>query len=240
MRSTIEHNVLLLNLEMFPVIPSDDIAVLKKKQAEQSSPSVKQTLESSSDFQETFSTMILLHKQLKKLHQKVTLSGEEIDSLLFSKALEICCSHVSSTLVDFGISLIAFVPESMTLERQERLLFLWKKTWNSEYKIMCARNLLLIQDSCRSGSVQSNEIWKVLTRVVAHLVKNDMVSLEELEQDCLRLLRDDWDSSITSQVSALLREITTSAKSSSVNEEQSRETIDWIAWYCSSEPDDNF
>jgi hypothetical protein len=226
---------------MFPVIPPEDVKVMQKKQQESVSEEKTavngQPLE---PFEPTFSTMILLHRTLRKFHLRKPVADDHLDDILFSKSLETCSVSVATTLVDFGLALMAFSPERLTSSRQERLVSLWKKNWNPDYKILCPRNILMMQDSSTCTSSDGHQkSWRVLTELISRLMKEDLLSLETLEQDCFRLVREELSPSASSNISNLLKEILATSKKSTVRNDESREMIDWIAWYCSDQPDDD-
>ncbi len=192
----------------------------------------------------TFSFMISLHRTMKRLYEKTTppVLNSTIDEILNCSALGKVPGLIN-TLLDFGIALISYSPSILNSERQLKLVNnLWKPTWNNDScRLLSPRNVLILSSYSQDQNVQKHS-WTRLGEIILLLIKEKMLNFETVEQDCFRLLREDLSLQESKNVSELLKKLVASTTINTTNDNamRSREVVDWISWYCSSEEGGEF
>ncbi|ODN01171.1 Protein disks lost [Orchesella cincta] len=178
-----------------------------------------------------FEILILIHRTLRKLHL-----GEKIDLQIIDRVLS-CHSLASAPwafgpLLDWGVGLVAFQPQCLTAERMRHLVSLWKNLWNSNSRIINSRNLLLLS---KSGG--SRDSWIKLGSITQLLISEGLIRADDLEQQCLELLRDDWPDSVQKRISEFLTIVLETFQQRAEGYSESAQVLDWVAWICSGQPD---
>lgn len=181
-----------------------------------------------------FEILILVHRTLRKLN-----SLENIDPQLVDKVL--ACQSLSKApwtfipLIDWGLSLITFQPQVLNPVRTKQLVAHWKNLWNpsASKKVLNPRNLLLI-----AKSKNSRDSWIKLGSVTQHLIAEGLMKPEDLEQQCMQLLSEEWPEQVHKRISEFLTIVLEAFhERSEYHVSESAQILDWVAWICSGQPD---
>jgi hypothetical protein len=142
---------------------------------------------------------------------------------------------VSHRALDLVLGMITFQPSLLTQETQLKFIQFWKGFPNHDDRprLLCPRNLLLLAQAPNSSAS-----WKQLGSLVKNLIRERLMSLKELQEDCMILLRQDWPADVKQDVSGFLKDVLSSVSDSSQAQGQEMQVMDWIAWYCSANDGD--
>lgn len=178
-----------------------------------------------------FEILILVHRTLRKLHSCEKIDLHIIDKILSCQSLG-KVSWVYSALVDWGMGLITFQPQALTSNRIKQLITLWKGTWGPSSKIINPRNLMLL-----TKSENPRDSWIKLGSVTQQLINEGMINAADLEQQCLELLREEWPDEIHKKIFEFLTIVLETFREREEWHSESAQVLDWVAWLCSGQPD---
>ncbi|XP_021966993.1 codanin-1 [Folsomia candida] len=181
----------------------------------------------------SFRVMITLHRCMKRLHDKFPVLDSAIDDILNCTPMGNIQGMIS-TLVDFGVTLIAFWPQILNAERQMKLICLWKPCWSLDCQLLSPRNILILSECSENVRTLS---WTKLEEIILLLIKESLLDFETVEQDCFRLLREGLSPQESKKVSQLLKRLISLTKGDHRNyaDGSSREVVEWISWFCSDD-----
>jgi len=172
-----------------------------------------------------------LHKGIQQLHNGIPTEVALIDSLLEDPRLISEKPWVTLRTVDLAMALITFSPSTLTAERQAKFIEFWKQVWTGEFNnFLRPRNLILL----RSKSSDLKLTFQTLGSLMKALLRAKLVRVAEIQENCMALLQQDWDTTTKLHVSELLKEVMPDLDGT-----EEREVIDWIAWYCSGQGEED-
>lgn len=223
---------------MFPEIPLPDVPESPNQKSEPEKVDVPST---KTDDNLSFSVMIGLHRCMKRFHEKKSVSESAIDEILNCRKLS-DVSGLIGTLLDFGVTLIAFAPSLLNLSRQTKLVELWKPSWNNDCQLLSPRNILILSQSHNDDKTDTTtQSWTRLTEIIIFLIKEKLIDFQTVEQDCFRLLKENLTRQECKMVSQLLQNLSQLPNLPDVSEDdRSREVMSWISWIYSEDQDGDF
>lgn len=189
-------------------------------------PETQKAPESSSNNLIHFTLLINVHRTIKKLHSRRPVSEEIINNIMESSEELSAFPGMSSTLLDFGLSLTAFTP-SLLLNNpsKQELLIPFFKPWND---MLSSRNILILSE-------HGNELsWQVYSSLLKLLIQREHLNFGELESACFLMLRENLSVKESENVSKLLKQLISDGCSDK-EDFMSKEVIDWVSWYCSED-----
>jgi len=131
--------------------------------------------------------LMLMHSMSRKLHLGETVEWKLIDKIL-------ACSNLSKGTWDFNpiadwiFTIIAFQPTCLKSgNRIAKAVSIWKRICPTDAKIINPRNLTLLT---KSGFNKTS--WIVLGKLTQMLLREGVITPNELEKQCLEFSRNNW------------------------------------------------
>lgn len=178
-----------------------------------------------------FLVLRALHNTIQRLHNGLSIEPTLIDRILEDERLCKEKPWVILRTFELALCLITFSASTLTLERQDRFIGFWKKIWNEEsFSFLRPRNLTLL-----SNSPNLKVSFSLLSSLVRKILAEKLVTVLKIQESCMALLQEDWPESTKFQVSEFLKEVLPVMDST-----EDKDVIDWIAWYCSGQDEEDF
>ncbi|XP_069684615.1 codanin-1 isoform X3 [Periplaneta americana] len=131
-------------------------------------------------------------------------------------------------LVDLALSLVVHQPAMMTSTLMDGFMHVLRLSEECEsvMRLLCPRNLLLMSQSAHTADV----VWSCFAKLLAHLLKSNMLTPDGLEQQCVALLQVTWPQGILNRISSCIREVI--QLSGSVGDEKFMFLMQWLMETC--------
>ncbi|XP_001601592.1 codanin-1 [Nasonia vitripennis] len=148
---------------------------------------------------------------------------------------------ISSLSLDLCLFLITYRQDLFTDKIQEKVLRAWKidhmqfsESDSPLSKIISPKNVVLL------SQLSNNKIWITLGRFLKKLLKENILSIDLLNEQAVALFKDEWPIQVSKNLSTCLKEAIDGYRSSDEETERIRCLLEWVAGAHSDMDRDSF
>ncbi|XP_066998513.2 codanin-1 [Anabrus simplex] len=161
-----------------------------------------------------------IRNQIWQVMAKDKVTAEQVSTVL-SMVLDTACHRcdvipsaeriLAMLSVDLALSLATYQPELMTHQLMKEFVVLWQAPelvghdpCDSLTHVVCPRNIVML-----AQSPQPSTSWSCFAKILLYLLEHQLISVQQLEEQCVGLLQQNWSEDILKHLSVCCEEVVT-------------------------------